>query len=267
MKVFSFGGGIQSVAALVLSAQGQLPYTHFLFANVGLDSENPDTIAYIESVAKPYADAHGLQLIETAWDRKNHASTIYGALIEDYNDICIPVHLKGAGPAWRNCTTKWKVNVIDRWCRTHAGASRSNRIPVGVGISIDEIHRMRTDDPEKDLYTYKEYPLVDLRLNRIACAQLIANAGLAVPPKSSCWFCPYKSDYDWIQLKEKKPHLFQQVIELEEIINAKRKKFGDKDDVYLWGKQRSLTELNYAQNMTMFDDDDQMYCESGHCMT
>lgn len=266
MRVFSFGGGVQSMAAMVLSAQGKLPYTHFLFANVGNDSENPRTIEYINETVVPYANNNGITYVEMSWDRKNHGKTLLKALVEDYNDIAIPVRMKGAGPGYRNCTTKWKVQVIDRYCRDVLGASRTNRIPVGVGISIDEVHRMRTDDPERDVLTRKEYPLIDLRLSRQQCQQIIADAGLPVPPKSSCWFCPYKSDYDWIQLKAKEPQLFTQVIELEDILNAKRKKFGNKDEVYLWNKQRPLRTLLEADTVDMFDDEE-MHCESGHCMT
>lgn len=41
MRVFSFGGGVQSTAVLVLSAHGVLPYKQFIFSNVGDDSEHP----------------------------------------------------------------------------------------------------------------------------------------------------------------------------------------------------------------------------------
>lgn len=35
LTVFSFGGGVQSTAALVLAAQGELDCSTFLFANGG----------------------------------------------------------------------------------------------------------------------------------------------------------------------------------------------------------------------------------------
>src|SRR5947209_1941983 len=47
LKVFSFGGGVQSTAALVLAARGEIDYQTFLFANVGGDSENPETLRYV----------------------------------------------------------------------------------------------------------------------------------------------------------------------------------------------------------------------------
>lgn len=63
-RAFSFGGGRQSTAALVLAARGQLEVDLFVFANVGNDSENPDTLEYVETYAKPYAVAHGDELVE-----------------------------------------------------------------------------------------------------------------------------------------------------------------------------------------------------------
>lgn len=64
LKAFSFGGGVQSTAALVLAAQGRLDYRTFLFCNVGDDSENPETLSYVYEVAQPFAVRHGLDLVE-----------------------------------------------------------------------------------------------------------------------------------------------------------------------------------------------------------
>lgn len=50
LRVFSFGGGVQSTAALVLQAQGKIDFDMFVHANVGDDSEHPDTVAYMRDV-------------------------------------------------------------------------------------------------------------------------------------------------------------------------------------------------------------------------
>lgn len=55
LRTFSYGGGVQSTAALVLPAQARIDFPVFLFSNVGDDSEHPDTLRYVEDVAKPYA--------------------------------------------------------------------------------------------------------------------------------------------------------------------------------------------------------------------
>ncbi len=45
MRVISYGGGVQSTALLVLANRGEIRYVDAaLFANVGDDSEDPDTL-------------------------------------------------------------------------------------------------------------------------------------------------------------------------------------------------------------------------------
>ena len=57
LRVVSWGGGVQSTALLVLAAQGKVDYQRFVFANVGEDSENPDTLRYIAEHSRPYAES------------------------------------------------------------------------------------------------------------------------------------------------------------------------------------------------------------------
>lgn len=49
LRVFSYGGGVQSTAALVLAAQGRIDFPAFVFANVGEDSEHPDGAAVADA--------------------------------------------------------------------------------------------------------------------------------------------------------------------------------------------------------------------------
>src|SRR5438477_12099715 len=60
MRVFSYGGGVQSTAALVLAAQRKIDYPTFLFCNVGDDSEHPASLDYVHEYAIPYAQKHGI---------------------------------------------------------------------------------------------------------------------------------------------------------------------------------------------------------------
>lgn len=64
LRSVSYGGGVQSTALLVLAAQGRIDYPLFLFANVGADSEHPASLRYVREVAMPYAEAHGIELVE-----------------------------------------------------------------------------------------------------------------------------------------------------------------------------------------------------------
>ena len=278
MKIFSFGGGVQSMAVLVLSVQGRLDFTEFLFSNVGNDSENPKTLAYVENVAKPYAESHGLKIIEMSRERRlpTQPQTLLQEVYAEAKYVPIPLYLNGGGPQKRSCTGKWKIEVVDKYVRKHYGAAKNNRIEIGVGISVDEAHRMRTDDPERFPYTIKTYPLIDLMMNRKNCVDVISAAGLAIPPKSSCFFCPFKRPSEFVHMEKEDPELFSKVVDIENMINEKLSQRDSRHSNrataygYLTSAGIPLIELvekSKQQIKIEGFDDDALHCESGYCMT
>jgi hypothetical protein len=267
LRAFSFGGGVQSTAALVLAAQGKIDYPIFLFANVGDDSEHPATLKYVHEVAMPYAKEHDIELVElrktiSRGPRKGQQETILGRIMRpDSKTQVIPVFLSGSGaPANRGCTHDFKIRVLARYLKQQ-GAAPNDPAIVGLGISVDEFQRMRTDSGIA--WQKLDYPLIDLRMTRADCAATIRAAGLPVPPKSSCWFCPFHSTAAWRRLKNDRPDLFVRAVELEQHMNGFAALRGDA--VYL---TRTLQPLDQAvagaQHEMDFDDD---ACESGFCMT
>ena len=269
IKVFSYGGGVQSTAALVLAAQGKIDYRTFLFCNVGADSENPATLDYLEQVAKPFASAHGLDLIELqrTWqkgERKGQKATIYSEIMRAGNrSMKIPVHFSGGGMGNRSCTVDYKVRVVDRWLEAHG--AKSAGATVGLGISLDEWHRMRSgDDPERP-WKALAYPLIDLRITRQECVQIIQTAGLPVPPKSSCFFCPFHSQQAWQDLRANQPLAFEQAVTLDAALRERSNQLG-KGNVWLSSKHRPLAMITTDYQQGDLFDDEQAMCESGYCM-
>lgn len=130
LRAFSFGGGWQSVAALVLAARGDLDFDTFLFANVGDDSENPATLTYLRRHAIPYAKAHNLTIRELRRIRRDGSiETLYGRLTrEGSRSIPIPVRMSNGAPGTRSCTADFKIRVIGRWLKAH-GATATNPPP------------------------------------------------------------------------------------------------------------------------------------------
>jgi hypothetical protein len=271
MKVFSFGGGVQSTAALVLAAQGDLDVDAFLFANVGDDSENPATLRYVREIAMPYAKAHNISLIELCKTRRDGvvADTLYQRLMKPTSrSIGIPVRLAGNGaPANRSCTSDYKVRVIATWCYRH-GARRANPATTLLGISLDEFRRMRTDSGIP--YTRLGYPLIDRRMSRMDCVNVIVRAGLPVPPKSSCWFCPFHSLNAWREIREREPVLFAKAVDLEQTLMARKRAISKRpnDGCYLTDKLKPLpVAIGDMSQPSLFGGDvSDDACESGYCM-
>jgi hypothetical protein len=92
-----------------------------------------------------------------------------------------------------------------------------------LGISVDEFHRMRDSGSAR---IENVYPLVDERLTRNDCRAILERVGLATPPKSSCWFCPYRSARSQAELIRQYPALREMGEELERRINDERRARG-----------------------------------------
>lgn len=254
IMAFSFGGGVQSVAALVLAAKRRIDYDTFLFANVGDDSEYPETMTYLRDVAMPYAASHGLRLIELHKTRADGSfETLWQKLHRTERSIDIPMRMSNGAPGNRSCTADFKIKVVAKWLR-NAGATREVPAIVGIGISTDEASRMK---PSQLGHIRNAYPLIDLMLSRQDCLKVIADAGLPAPPKSSCFFCPFHTIKAWEQLSDTHPELFARSVQLERLINARRERLG-KDQIWLTSKARPLDEVvngSHRWQLSLFDDD------------
>jgi hypothetical protein len=261
--VFSTGGGVQSTACLVLAAQGKIPYRTFVFSNVGDKAESPETIQYINEIAKPYAKAHGIEWVDVAWvDRQGKKRDLFDDVMTNERSINIPAFMPGGMPGNRNCTVSYKIKPIAKWIKNNAP-----NCTLGKGISTDEPHRA-TPSRESDGYT-SAYPLIELGISRSDCLIIAKEAGLPQPPKSSCWFCPFKTTDQWVTMRRERPELFAKSVELEQVLQKRREVLG-KDAVYLSGiGGRKEVNLDHVipDQLGLFGWEPEEGCESGYCMT
>jgi hypothetical protein len=269
VRSVSFGGGVQSTCLLVLAAQGSIDFKTFLFANVGHDSEHPDTLRYVHDVAMPYAASHGIELLELQripkkGVAKGQSETVWGRLTRpDSRSLPIPVRMSNGAPGTRGCTADWKVRVVGAELRRR-GATVENPATVALGISVDEIERAKPGIDPKARYQRRVYPLLDLGLRRSDCQRIIADAGLRVPRRSACYFCPLHSNEEWRSLKRHTPELFERACWLESHLNERRRSLG-KDEVWLTRYGRPLAEV--IDDQLTFDAPGADGCDSGWCMT
>ncbi|MFJ1865495.1 phosphoadenosine phosphosulfate reductase [Streptomyces sp. NPDC088097] len=305
LRSISYGGGVQSTALLVLAATGRIDFRTFLMANVGDDSENPATMRYLDEHARPYAAEHGIELVllDRVMVRSGETRTLHGQLTkEGSRSLAIPVRMSNGAPGTRSCTADFKIKVIGkelkrrgatagRVCRAHRAEQpgtaceedgtpylcgdgprqdcpkcvQPNVATIGIGISVDEVHRAnkRHCEPHEEIV----YPLLDLGLRRTDCARIIRDAGLPVPPKSSCYFCPFHRPETWHDMRRNEPDLFEKSCQLEDLLNDRRDVLG-KDHVYLTRFGKPLREAipDGVDLLPMFDEAEGL-CDSGWCMT
>jgi len=257
MRFFSFGGGVQSTAALVLTAQRKIDFRTFLFANVGEDSESPDTLEYVANYSIPFAKQNGLELITLTKKTIDGArETVLQRIMRTKRSVPIPAKLSGGVRVSRVCTVDFKIRVCYKWARQY-GATKENPAIVGIGFSLDEYHRIKTDDPKLPAQR-KTYPLIDLGLTRQDCENIVIDAGLPRPPKSACYFCPFHSPMAWQLLRINHPELYAKSIEIEQRLSSK-----GHGKIFL---HSSMIPLDKIGAQDIFEFDEMGNCESGYCM-
>lgn len=268
IKSISYGGGVQSTALVLLAMHGKIDFDVALFANVGDDSEHPGTLKWVREVMQPYAAEHGFPIHELCRiKRDGSVETLHERMTkEGSRRLPIPLYLSNGAPASRSCTADFKIKVIGKWLKAH-GAKADNPATVAIGISTDEIHRASSKKIEP--YENPVYPLLDLGMSRQDCLLYIREKMGKVPPKSSCFFCPYHRPDVWSEMRRDEPELFWRSVELERTLNERQHEIG-RGSVWLtrFGKPLDIAIQpagDYLPGLDIEPGDDG--CDSGYCWT
>jgi 3'-phosphoadenosine 5'-phosphosulfate sulfotransferase (PAPS reductase)/FAD synthetase len=208
--MISFGAGVNSVAMTIMLVEGGWR-GRVVFADPG--AEHPDTYCYLTYFEREWLTPRGLSLTRLSPEATPDLYPPSYRL-----DIISKCRAKRIVPIMMNrwCTTEYKRKPLTKW------AKQNGIVLQYIGIAADEAHRARRGEFEG---IELEYPLVDRRIGRDDCKQLIREAGLSVPPKSGCWICPFQRLSEWRELYDLRPDLFQVALELDNAaMDAMRKK-------------------------------------------
>lgn len=185
-----------------------------------------------------------------------------------------------------------------------AACDQGHIAQVSIGISQDEA--LRANGRTRDPWETPVYPLISqgidtgLRMRRDDCDQLVASeplppgvaiqikqavadgrltvpsvvrqlersgyATLPIPPKSSCFFCPFHKPSAWSDLERETPELFDRSVLLEDTLNARRSMLG-KDPVFLTRFAIPLRDAIDTDQPLLPGMDDDAACDSGYCWT
>lgn len=150
-----------------------------------------------------------------------------------------------------DCSVKWKLDPVRKYTRSwmkNKGISDNVEIRSIVGIHAGEISRLFDKSGKVRELTQEgfrtEYPLIEWDIDQAGCEALIRSAGLSVPPKSSCFFCPNRKLSEVIEMKEKHPDLFERACYLEE--NARLDKIHGLGRRWAWSDIGKLTSLEQS---------------------
>lgn len=229
--IWSFGGGVQSIAILVLIAQGKLPRPELtIMANTG--RERSSTWRYFTQYAEPIFEE-----LELPFEVAGHELAkvdLYG----HNGDLLLPAFTQtGKLPTF--CSDEWKKLVVRRKLRS-LGYGPKKPVLMWLGMSLDEIDRLKESDKK---WVKNHWPLVfDVKTRRHECELLITSCGLPIPPKSACWICPNLNNSEWQEIRLNDPQDFQNAILVDAQVRANDKNGG----VFLHSQTVPLAEADFT---------------------
>lgn len=209
----SFGGGVNSIALYLLMEKMGVEF-EAIFVDHG--SDWPETYEYLD-----YFIATGRKITILKPDVEGCDTLL--KYCDKYK--MLPNRMQ------RWCTDKFKVRVVYKYVETPCF--------MNLGIDAGETKRA-TMNSNKGVEN--RYPLIEACIDRDGCKQLIAAAGLKVPMKSGCFFCPFQRVAQWRSLRRKHPDLFCVSQRLEKEGNDKRKSNG-LAPWYVHGPNRPLNKI------------------------
>jgi len=229
--ICNVGGGVDSWAiAIELVERGEAPDL-FIFADTG--SEKPETYAYVRNVIAPWLAERGHRLVVVRRPMSKPSKTGPG-----YNTLegnCLQNKtLPSLAFGYGGCSLKWKVDPMNKWLKSWAPAveawAMGQKVVKLIGYDCSpqdskrslkaeraEIKRARAGKASYDDKHYEfRYPLQSWGWTRQDCIERIQAAGLEVPPKSACWFCPATQPAELRAMAKNNRPLFLRAIALED---------------------------------------------------
>ena len=238
--VASWGGGVNSTAMLIGMQQRSVIPDLILFADTG--GEKPETYHFSELFNR-WLITHGMPILHMVAN-----DGMYGTLENE----CLQSHnLPSIAYGFKSCSDKYKRRPIQKAIQR---LSELSEVTVAIGIDAGEQHRAKADTQ----YGATWFPLIEWGWDREACIAAIEAAGLPVPIKSACFFCPSSRKKEVLWLADTHPDLFARAVAMER--NADLTTIKGLGRRYSWEqleKDRTLREIEQPMLPCMcFDGED-----------
>lgn len=262
LKVISLGVGVQSSALYYMSSLGEIERCdHAVFADTG--GEKTRTLEYYQYLINWMIENNGITLHKASY--KNLLTDLLTQVNSSGNRFAsIPAFTMNDGQKGmlrRQCTNEYKIMQVNRRIREIYEKKGKSRLPITEiyqGITVDEATRMNIPQEKWKINVYpfcgyKVYPDGNcVKINsKIMSRNDIFNwykeKQLPIPEKSSCVFCPFQSDQNWIRLKTTKPLDFKTAVEVDKKIRDSSMK-GITSKIYLHDSLLPLDEVNFNEN-------------------
>lgn len=180
----SYGAGTNSTAMLVEMVRRREPCAAIVFSDTG--GERPETYAYADMFSAWLVE-HGYPEIITVQNDGMHRTL--------ENECLTNKRLPSVVFGFKSCSDKYKRRPFAKWIKNHSLVD----LTVCIGFDADEPLRADRGNANEDKYA-KRYPLIEWGMGRAECIDTIRSAGLPLPGKSACFFCPNSKPHEILSL-------------------------------------------------------------------
>ena len=234
LRILSLGAGVQSSTMFLRSCRGELPRADVaIFADTQAE---PKSVYDYLKLLKDLGNRYGIP-VETVTGGDLFAEVIDPARFAPIPFFSTRNGLNKIGMSRRQCTYQFKLRPIRRRVRELLKERGEQQAEMMIGISLDEILRMK---PSGVKYIENTYPLIDIdKWTRGDCLAWIRNH-YPMPPRSACSFCPYHSDREWEQIKLHDRDAWEQALSVD---RALQERAGSKG--YLHRDARPLDSIDF----------------------
>lgn len=280
LDVQSIGFGVQSTAMAIMSGIDEMPRADKYYFS--LLRETPQTLDYIDYII-PRLSRLGVDVeILKPIDIYEH---VLSWPISDRVSM-LPLWFLGNDgrrqPLNRQCTKDFKIDVIAAEIRNYLGIKRLKRNSVRIwqGISIDEISRAKRSALFPDSFRVNHYPYIGQFANitypgkdwesfsrQKITTNIFNRLGIKVPPRSSCFFCPFHDVFYWLWLYENCPKEWELACVLDESIRNYNNKNSSLEagPFFLYSGLIPLKEIDFDREIKKQNQVSLFGCETGFC--
>ena len=218
------GCGVDSTAMLIGLHQRGIRPQAILHADTG--DEHPETVAYREYrrewLAKiGFPDLTIVRRKPSEQGMRRRSDGRVGVTYSTLGENCIENQtLPSLAFGFKGCSVKWKIEPQNTWTDTWGPALRTwghgQRVVKLIGYDAGPKDSRRAHElGNDDQYTYL-YPLREWGWDRPRCIREIITAGVKLPRKSACIYCPASKTHEIAELVRDYPELADYVCEIED---------------------------------------------------
>lgn len=210
----SYGAGVDSTAMLIGMATKGIRPDLILMADTG--GEKPETYAYL-----PTMDGflRKVGFPEVTVVRKVPTKNKRGTYKTLEGNCLVNRTLPSLAFGRKSCSLKWKVEPMDkyvnRWEPAREAWKAGLRVRRAIGYDCGPKDSRRAWKMAGDGKFEYVYFLREWGWDRERCSEEILRAGLTVPPKSACFFCPATTPKELEALYAEHPDLCERIVAME----------------------------------------------------